>query len=325
MNATPSPQHPVKIRNTALLCLTLALSTQSSFARETQAGVAVIDDKALRTDFEKKMAELVDSGEATPYATLTEQLKRSSCKLTLPATGSKTLTPAEIYQQRLKSTLLLGRLHHCSSEKCKKTHVNIASGVVIREDGIVLTNYHVADGGNDRSLGMGAMTYDGKAYVVEEVLAADEDSDVAILKLKNAKGLTAAPVFRDEPVGNPVTIISNPTGKFFTLTQGYVSRYHMGSKKKAVMNVTADYAKGSSGGPIFNNRGDVVGLVSNTVSIPYRHVPLAVDEESKALEIAGRGDKPAMVGGKPLTIGTNHQMTFKNAVPSRAILDLIED
>ena len=91
-----------------------------------------------------------------------------------------------------------------------------------------------------------------------------------------------------------------------------------------MMNVTADYAKGSSGGPIFNNRGDVVGLVANTVSIPYRHVPLHVDEESDALEIAGKGKKTHMVAGKPLTIGTNHQMTFKNSVPSRAILDLIK-
>jgi len=307
-----------------ILPLALLVCSSLSPAREGGESVTVIDDKALRTEFEKKMAEFVEAGEATPYATLTEQLERKSCTLDLPATGTTRLSPAEIYQERMKATLMLGRLHHCSSKKCQKTHVNIASGVVIHEDGVVLTNYHVVAGGDDRSIGMGAMTGDGKAFVVEEVLAADEKADVAILKLKNAKGLSAAPVYRDEPVGNPITIISNPTGKFFTLTQGYVSRYHVSDKNAPVMNVTADYAKGSSGGPIFNDRGDVVGLVSNTVSIPYQHVPLAVDEESHALEIAGRGDKPAMVGGKPLTIGTNHQMTFKNTVPSRAILDLIK-
>jgi len=126
-------------------------------------------------------------------------------------------------------------------------------------------------------------------------------------------------------VGNAATIISNPQGRFFTLSQGRVSRYHMSSKGVPMMNVTADYAKGSSGGPIFNDRGDVIGLVSNTVSIPYKHVPLHVDEESQALELAGKGKKPHMISGKPLSIGTNHQMTIKNAVPSRAILDLIKD
>ena len=98
----------------------------------------------------------------------------------------------------------------------------------------------------------------------------------------------------------------------------------MSSKGVPMMNVTADYAKGSSGGPIFNDRGDVIGLVANTVSIPYKHVPLHVDEESQALEIAGKGKKTHMLSGKPLTIGTNHQMTIKNTVPSRAILDLVE-
>lgn len=317
--------HPFFTGITCALIVLTALPSCTPGTTPVSQAVTVIDDNSLRSDFEKKLGELAVSQKPTPHATLKKQLQRKSCKLALPATGSKQLTPAQVYQQRLGSTLMLGRLHRCASSKCKKAHANIASGVVIREDGIVLTNHHVVDGESPRTFAMGAMTHDGRAFLIEEVLAADEKADVAILKLKDAKGLSAAPIFGDEPVGNPVTIISNPTGKFFTLTQGYVSRYHVSPKGSAMMNVTADYAKGSSGGPIFNNRGDVVGLVSNTVSIPYRHVPLAVDEQSKALEIAGRGTKPAMIDGKPLTIGTNHQMTFKNSVPSRAILNLIGD
>lgn len=308
-----------------LLAIGLALPACSPLASGPDQPVTVINDRDLHQDFESKMGQLIAAGKATPHATLRKQLARSSCRIDLPSPGRKRLSPAQVYEQRIGSTLLLGKLSRCGSDKCTKAHANIASGVVIHADGIVLTNYHVVAGGNDRTLAMGAMTHDGRAFLVEEVLAADEKSDVAILKLRDATGLSAAPVYRDEPVGNPVTIISNPTGRFFTLTQGYVSRYHISSSQVPMMNVTADYAKGSSGGPIFNDRGDVVGLVANTVSIPYQHVPLAIDEESKALEIAGRGTKPAMIGGKPLTIGTNHQMTFKNSVPSRAILDLVEE
>ena len=306
----------------ALLSI-LACSTLLSAISQAE-GVVVFNDKALRSTFEKKMGELVKENEPTPYETLVEQLSRSSCKLDLPKVGTEVLSPSEIYQKRLNSTLMIGKLYRCSSDKCKKTHANLASGVVIHEDGIVLTNHHVVGNKMPRTLGMGAMTHDGKAFLVEEVLAADEKSDVVILKLANAKGLPAAPVFRDEPVGNVATIISNPHGRFFTLSHGRVSRYHMSSKGVPMMNVTADYAKGSSGGPIFNDRGDVIGLVANTVSIPYKHVPLHVDEESDALELAGKGKKTHMMSGKPLTIGTNHQMTLKNTVPSRAILDLIE-
>lgn len=286
--------------------------------------VTVIDDKALRQNFEEKMAELVELGSYTPLATLREQLERRSCELELPPLGRKRMSPAEVYEQRLDATLMIGKFYRCTNPKCKKIHASIASAVVIREDGIVLTNYHVVDDDKERTLGMGVMTHDGKAYLVDEVLAADKESDVAILRLKDAKGLAAAPVYRDEPVGKPVTIISHPTGRFFTLTEGRVSRYYSDSEGTCFMNVTADYAKGSSGGPIFNDRGDVVGLVANTVSIPYQHVPLHVDEESHALEIANKDNKPHMVSGKPLTIGTNHQMTIKNSVPSRAILDLIK-
>ena len=300
-----------------------SIATACCLAKE-ESSVVVFNDKALRSTFEKKMGELVKDAEITSHETLTEQLSRTSCQLELPPVGTERMTPSEVYQKRLSSTLMIGKLHKCASEKCKRTHASIASGVVIHEDGIVLTNHHVVGNKMPRTLGMGAMTHDGKAFLVEEVLAADEKSDVVILKLANAKGLPAAPVFRDEPVGNVATIISNPHGRFFTLSHGRVSRYHMSSKGVPMMNVTADYAKGSSGGPIFNDRGDVIGLVANTVSIPYKHVPLHVDEESQALELAGKGKKTHMMSGKPLTIGTNHQMTLKNTVPSRAILDLVK-
>ena len=312
---------------TALACIVFTCFATScvSVERSQSAGAAVtvIDDKSLRQDFEKKMAELIKPGGSTSLTTMKEQLERTSTKLELPPTGRKRMSPSAIYQQRIDTTLLLGKFYRCTNEKCKKIHASIASGVIIREDGIVLTNYHVVDDKQDRMLGIGVMTHDGKAFLVDEVLAADKESDVAILRLKGAKELAAAPVFRDEPVGEPVTIISNPTGRFFSLSHGCISRYHISKEGAFIMNVTADYAKGSSGGPIFNDRGDVVGLVANTVSIPYRHVPLHVDEESKALEIANKSNKPHIVSGKPLTIGTNHQMTIKNAVPSRAILDLI--
>ncbi|MDX1679860.1 MAG: serine protease [Akkermansiaceae bacterium] len=301
------------------------VSCAPTFTPGEREPIAVINDKELKSTFEKEMGKLYEAGGTTPHATLVKQLSRKSCKLDLPAPGKRILSPSEVYRQGLDTTVLLGKLNRCRSKQCRKTHASIASGVIIHEDGVVLTNYHVVDSKAPRLLGMGAMTHDGKAFLVEEVLAADKKSDFAILKLKGASGLSAAPIYRDEPVGNPAIIISHPTGKFFTLSQGAVSRYHVRGDGTCVMNVTADYAKGSSGGPIFNHRGDLIGLVASTVSIPYRHAPLAVDEQSKALKLASPSTKAAKVGGKPLTIGISHQMTLKNTVPSRAILEVIEE
>jgi serine protease Do len=220
--------------------------------------------------------------------------------------------------------VMISKLYHCASSECEKVHANVASGVILREDGIILTNYHVVDGKQAKGLGMGVMTADGKAFLVDEVLAADKDADVAILRLKNAKGLAAAPLVGEEPVGNAVTIISHPAGNYFALSQGCIARYRKDEDGACTMQVTADYAKGSSGGPIFNDCGDVVGLVSSTVSIAYQQLPVVVNPQSKSLEVAGKGKSPSLVNGKPLVMDMNHQMTFKNAVASREVLELIE-
>ncbi|HEX5789603.1 MAG TPA: serine protease [Luteolibacter sp.] len=313
------------IRHLAIpACIALVACTPLDKGRKPAAAPILIDDTALRTQFEAKMAKLVEGGGATPQTTLNEQLSRSSCKLKLPATGRTPMSPAEIYQNRLNSVVMVAKLYHCSSAECKKVHANIASGVVIHEDGIVLTNYHVAAGKQNKGLGMGVMTGDGKAFLVKEVLAADKAGDVAILRLKGASGLDAAPVLRDEPVGNPVTIISHPAGNFYTLSHGRIARYCKEDDGSSRMYVTADYAKGSSGGPIFNECGDVVGLVSSTISTPYRQLPLTIDPKTKSLGVAGKETEPAQLNGMPLVMDLNHQMTIKSAVAASEVTKLIE-
>lgn len=301
----------------------LFLTAQTYLPIGLQAGSAiVIDDHSLRTTFDANAANLIEQGDFTSRDELQSQLTRPECELKLPETGNQTLSPDEIYQQRIESVLILGTIRRCQDPKCGKIHTNLASAVIIRSDGVVLTNYHVVASRAEHAIAMAAMTLDGKSYLVHEVLSANEAADVAILKLKDAKDLAATPLYPDEPVGAPATIISHPAGKFFTLTHGRVSRYSTGKNGERIMNVTADYARGSSGGPIFNNRGDVIGLVANTQSITYRNVPLAFDEESDAL-IKVPKREISDFGGVPLSMGLSHQLTFKNAVSSHEILKLI--
>ena len=283
---------------------------------------AVINDVELRASFVRRMGELIKQGpEPAAFSSLTQQLSRTSCELSLPAVNRKQMDPAETYKTVVDSVVVVGSFYHCKREKCKELHNSAASGVIIHEDGAVLTNYHVVDTDKARMLGMAIMTFGGDVYLVDEVLAADESNDVAILKLRDAAGLPAVPIFRDEPVGRPVTVISHPVGRFYTLTHGYVSRY-CESKSRSIMNITADYARGSSGGPIFNDRGDLVGLVSSTVSLAANSVPLTLGEDEKTLRLAEKG-KPAKIKGSPFIMNMSHQMTVKKSVPSRAILDLI--
>ncbi len=101
---------------------------------------------------------------------------------------------------------------------------------------------------------------------MREILAADKPGDVALLKI-DASGLTAAPLSHGDPEGSPVTVISHPSSNFFSLTQGWISRYWAVTSFGVVssrMSITADFADGASGGPIFNSCGAVTGLVSAT-------------------------------------------------------------
>ena len=149
----------------------------------------VLNDREIRKEAQQGIDQLITDGKSyTKHAKLVEQLKRTSCKLDLKSVGVETMTPSEIYQQRIKSVVLVGVIHHCNSKTCKRNHYNPASGVIIHEDGVVLTNYHVVDSKVKNVMGMAVTTVDGKVYFVDEVLAASKGDDVAILKLKDAKG-----------------------------------------------------------------------------------------------------------------------------------------
>ena len=118
-----------------------------------------------------------------------------------------------------------------------------------------------------------AMTGDGRVVAVKEVLAANPNTDVAILRL-DGSGFTPLPLDTDAPVGTAIRVLSHPDNHFFTFSEGIVSRYVSVPLEKdagevTMMAVTADFGAGSSGAPAFNERGGVVGMVNNTQSLYY--------------------------------------------------------
>ena len=190
----------------------------------------------------------------------------------------------------------MGRLYNCG--KCSKWHTSMASAFVIGQDGIIVTNHHVL--AKDEGEILGAMDNEGTIYAVEKVLAVNQQDDLAILKLRDAK-LIPMSLAKPANVGSDVWVISHPNRKLYTMTKGMVSRYHMilnnDRKPGRRMAITADYAKGSSGAPVFNRKGQVVGVVSSTSSIYY-----SVENGKKE----------------------NLQMVVKNCIPVESIHELIQ-
>jgi S1-C subfamily serine protease len=147
-----------------------------------------------------------------------------------------------------------------------------ATAWVLTPEGVMVTNYHVfAEAAKEEVFGV--MSRDGGFFPVTEILAADKLNDVAIFKI-HAKGLQPLALGADEAVGKRVAVISHPDSQFYTFTQGHITRYTMQydspkSPPVKYMSITADYARGSSGGPVLNDHGAVVGMVCSTRTTYY--------------------------------------------------------
>jgi putative serine protease PepD len=146
----------------------------------------------------------------------------------------------------------------------------IGSGVVLSADGKILTNNHVISGAQQISV----TTNDGKEYAAT-VVGADPNSDLAVLKLTGASGLTPA-TFGDSStvaVGDQVVAIGSPEGLQGTVTSGIVSaldrtvniagetRRSAGTSYQAIQT-DASINPGNSGGPLLNSAGQVIGVNS---------------------------------------------------------------
>jgi serine protease Do len=278
-----------------ILCIGLPLATLAApFIAGHEANLT-INDRPLQESLVKQAEKFLEEGKATPMAQLIEQLSRKSSSLKLPTAGKlKPLTPPEIFTRSRDAVLVVGSIYKC--QKCTRWHSTAASGFFISSEGAFVTSYHVVDHADHAA--MVVMTTKGDIYPVKEVLAANKQTDTAILKIDGAQ-FPYLPLAPEPPVGSSIYVISHPDQRFYTFTQGTISRYYMSlpSQKLPWMAITADFAKGSSGAPVLNDKGQVVGIVNSTFSTYYN-----VEEGKK----------------------DNLQMVFKNCIISKAVTELIE-
>ncbi len=227
-----------------------------------------IDDAAIKADFETHLGALFQAGGLPTASSLTEQLRNATAApIPLPAAaGPESTAPTDPVARARNATLVLGHLFLCG--KCDKYHGNVAGGVVISPDGLALTNYHVMD--SNEAVVFGAMTVGGQIFGIAKVLAASKRDDVALVKLLDAKDLPFVPLCPRVSAGDELFVMSHPDGHFYTLTRGYLARKYLIPKGQVQrLQITADFAKGSSGSGIFNLRGELIGLATSTNSIYY--------------------------------------------------------
>lgn len=262
--------------------------------RAPQPGVP-FDDREIVRFLEIEGRKLHDAGKLTKL-----KLEPRTCSVPLAEPAAEKLPQTEIARRAEAATLIFGEFFR--DPKSKKTEFSTAAGgFVINGSGACVTCLHVANEKGSR--GLVAMTRDGRVFAVREALAIDAVNDVVVLQLDvpddvklPALSLAADPA----PIGSHVAVMSHPDERFYMLTTGVVARHTVWRQPlgdEQFMAITADFAKGSSGCPVLDERGCVVGLVNNTESIYY-------DDDGKKKQV-------------------DLQMVVKNTTPSWVVRQLI--
>ena len=138
------------------------------------------------------------------------------------------------------------------------------SGVIISEDGYIITNHHVIEGANSVTVTL----RDGNTSYTAAVIGSDSDNDIALLKV-DATGLTPA-TFGDSSklaVGDYVVAIGNPLGELGgTVTDGIISALArdvtIEEQNMTLLQTNAQISPGNSGGGLFNANGELIGIVN---------------------------------------------------------------
>jgi S1-C subfamily serine protease len=226
-----------------------------------------INDNYYINSLKIKIAEFAADSSSLPISEVTKQLERKVCKLRLNIEQSE--TPFS-YDKIKHSVLAIGELYKC--KKCPAGHIASATAFVISEDGICVSNYHVFDVLSDQKasiMGIGVINFEGKVFRLQEILAANKEDDVIIFKIDTeGEKLTPLPLNQLASIGDEVKVISHPKKKFYAYSEGVVTRKHMVAKINSPRyTISADYAQGSSGGPVFDKNGNVIGVIESTLSL----------------------------------------------------------
>lgn len=166
-----------------------------------------------------------------------------------PATGP--LTPAQIAQIAIPSIVLI------------RTTTGQGSGFFAGGEGRIITNYHVIRGAAEAVI----VTADSVEHKDVEVIAVDKALDLAILRIRTGgEKPLALGESRTAAVGEHVVAIGNPLGLGDTVSDGLLSGMREFDDGVRVLQISAPISPGSSGGPVLNDRGQVIGIATFVVN-----------------------------------------------------------
>jgi len=164
-----------------------------------------------------------------------------------PPAARPPLSPADIAVRALPAIVTV------------RTETSLGTGFVVRSDGWIATNLHVITAGAHLKVSLRG----GRELEAVEVLASSVEYDLALVRV-DAQGLPVLSLGDSDAMraGDAVVAIGNPLGLEDTVSNGLVSARRTVAHGAEILQISAPIAPGSSGGPIFNDQGEVVGIAT---------------------------------------------------------------
>jgi serine protease Do len=154
-----------------------------------------------------------------------------------------------------------------------RTPGGLGSGFIINEDGFLITNFHVIEGETQISIEVYHVKngqLERKSYKQVKIIATNKFADLALLKIeeKDAPKFSRVSLGDAEilAVGERVFAIGSPLGLERTVTEGIVSTKTRPFQGDLYLQTTAQINPGNSGGPLFNLRGEVIGVTNMKIT-----------------------------------------------------------
>ncbi len=186
----------------------------------------------------------------------------SGATLFRTASGLPESTPKELAKKHGEAVVMVS------------TPSGLGSGFIIHPDGYAITNAHVIQG--ETKLKTTVFEQDERDFrrqIIEdvEILAVNDHLDLALLKLKHPSGKPFKTVIvqgtEDLDVGQDVFAIGSPLGLERTLSRGVIANTQRSWEGLTFIQTTAEINPGNSGGPLFNLKGEVIGVTN--MKIPF--------------------------------------------------------
>jgi S1-C subfamily serine protease len=175
------------------------------------------------------------------------------------------------------------------------------SGFIVASEGLIVTSHHVLRGARSVEV----ISSSGEVYDVVSVAGEDLRRDLAVLRVAGFELPTVElGAMQQVELGEPVTVIGSPLGLANTVSNGIVSakRDMEGSQ---ILQITAPISTGSSGGPVFDSRGRVIGVLAGyyprgqnvNFAVPIEYARGLLEIPERSLSVTSVGQKRSMLLG----------------------------